>query len=98
MSGRINHIHYASVAIGLVAPSIPVIAVMGSYAAEKSYADSDLTFWEGGAGFMPFAIPPVVCAASLKLQFYTIVLIYTITDTVGCVLLFMILWLLRVSY
>jgi len=99
MSGRISHVHYILIATGLAIPFILVIAIMGNHAAVKPYVDSNLTYWESGAGFTPVSIPPVVCATSPGVQYYAFVLLFNLVFALGCVLLFMVLWLvMKVSY
>ena len=93
-SGKINRVYVGFIAIGLIVPVFPVVAIMGGHAAEKTYLANNLTFWESGAGFNIAIFPPLTClAADPKVTYYSLILPMNIITMFGFTLLFLILWI-----
>ena len=65
--GQVKYIHITCIAIGVLVPFIPLIALMSGFAERvKSDTTSNTTFLEGGLGFSTVRFPPLPCNGNDK--------------------------------
>ena len=88
MLGRIKYLHISCVALGIVVPLTPVIALMADFALEVQSNEvlqaENVTFISGGLGFTMGRFPPTLCYGySSSVIFYTNVVPIILILSVG---------------
>ena len=92
-SGRMKHIHIASVIAGLMLPLSTIVTSMAKFAATVQNSSSNVTsstelFLSGGLGYSNTKFPAILCASSDKdAVFYSTVLPLDLALAIGCTML-----------
>ena len=92
MANHTKYLHIVSAAIGVLFPTIPVIATMAQSAHRQSSAEAV----KSGLGFVIVTLPPLLCTGrNENVTFYSLILPILVILMVGMPVLIMIFWIIH---